>query len=214
MFRLPKGDLHDEEGKCDDDPIHLLGIKKDEFEQLLSVLFHRRVHHGTWITRSRSLTRIISTFHFRPHRTWTIHIDRTHSTRQKPFPETRDQWTSVLKLAILWEFDTIRQVALDHLEREPAADRIYLGQAFDLDFEYWLLPAMHEIVRRHKPISVEEANLMGLDTTLKLASVREHVTFGLPLDSHRWEAIVQRRPIVVQLDFSQILRKTFQNSSG
>ena len=124
-------------------------------------------------------------------------------------PETGDQWTSVLKLAILWEFDLVRQAALDHLEREPAADRIFLGQAFNLDFEYWLLPAMHEIVRRHKPISVEEANLIGLDTTLKLASVREHIP---PHKS--WDLVVQRRPNVEKYDFSQVLRDTFLESSS
>ena len=34
-------DLHKEEGKSDDNPIYLEGIKKDEFEQFLSVLLHR-----------------------------------------------------------------------------------------------------------------------------------------------------------------------------
>lgn len=44
MFLLPVGDSCVAEGRNDEDPIHLIGIQKDEFEQLLSVLFHRQVH--------------------------------------------------------------------------------------------------------------------------------------------------------------------------
>lgn len=43
MFLLPTGDLHNEEeaGKSDDNPIHLVGIKKEEFELFLRVLLRR-----------------------------------------------------------------------------------------------------------------------------------------------------------------------------
>ena len=102
----------------------------------------------------------------------------------------------------------MRRAALARLKRLSAVDRIVLGEKFDLDFESWLLPAMHEIVRRHQSISVAEAQLMGLDTTLKLAFVREHVPSG------SWEPIVKRRPNVEKHDFSQVLRDTFLESSG
>ena len=39
MFLLPTGDFHTEEGTSDDNPIYLEGVKKDEFELLLRVLF-------------------------------------------------------------------------------------------------------------------------------------------------------------------------------
>jgi hypothetical protein len=42
MFLLPTG--NHEDGKSDDNPIHLGGIRKDEFELLLSVLLHRSVY--------------------------------------------------------------------------------------------------------------------------------------------------------------------------
>ncbi|KAG8217093.1 hypothetical protein J3R82DRAFT_5120 [Butyriboletus roseoflavus] len=129
---------------------------------------------------------------------------------QKPLPETNAQWTSVLKLAIIWGFDTIRDAALRRLRKLSAVERVRLGEDFDLDFESWLLPAMHEIVRRHEPLSVEDAQRMGLETTLKLASARECVS------SDRFISHVtgrMRRPNVDDIDFLPLLRKTFRGSS-
>ncbi|KIK79645.1 hypothetical protein PAXRUDRAFT_834006 [Paxillus rubicundulus Ve08.2h10] len=41
MFSLPVGDIEGAEGLDDDKPIQLEGTKKDDFEQLMKVLFHR-----------------------------------------------------------------------------------------------------------------------------------------------------------------------------
>lgn len=42
MFELPQGDLGGRpEGTTDDNPIHLEGVKSDDFKQLLKVLFAR-----------------------------------------------------------------------------------------------------------------------------------------------------------------------------
>ncbi|KAF8548457.1 hypothetical protein OG21DRAFT_1449080 [Imleria badia] len=181
MFLLPTGDLHREEGTSDDNPIYLEGIQKDEFEQLLGVLFHR-----------------------------------THGTSQRSWPETNDQWTTVLRLATLWGFDAVRQAAIDPLkEKMSPVDRVVLGQTYNLDFESWSLPAMNEIVRRQNPISLEEGRHMGLDMALKLASVREQLSFGLQRANQRTcEVVPGRRPSVETLDFKQILRKTFKTSPG
>ncbi|KAH0830150.1 hypothetical protein J3R83DRAFT_1498 [Lanmaoa asiatica] len=180
MFLLPTGDTQDEEGKSDDNPIHLTGIEKDEFVQFLSVL-----------------------------------LRRTHGTCHKSLPNST-QWMPVLRLATLWGFDTIRKAAIDHLKviLSPAS-KIVIGKMYDLGFESWLLPAMHEIVRRHKSISVEEARRLGLDMTVKLASVREQVTFKHSNSLVTGYATVPgSRPSVEELDFTQILRETFKRSSG
>ncbi|KAI6037789.1 hypothetical protein EDC04DRAFT_3091086 [Pisolithus marmoratus] len=44
MFALPQGDGNNIEGLSDETPIRLLGVSKEDFEQLLKVLFNRR--HG------------------------------------------------------------------------------------------------------------------------------------------------------------------------
>lgn len=118
---------------------------------------------------------------------------------------------TVLKFATLWGFDAIRQVAIDRLkDRVSPVGKIVLGYAYDLDFESWSLPAMNEIVRRQQPISLEAGQRMGLDVTLKLASVREQISWSRSSGSYR----PGRRPNVEALDFTQILRETFKTSSG
>lgn len=137
---------------------------------------------------------------------------RTHGVYQNSLPETSDQWTFVLKLASLWGFDTIRQIAIDHLKKSVSAvDRIVLAEMYDLDFESWSLHAMHVIVRRHRPISVAEGQRIGIEMALKLASVRERAQSELL--QAQWKA-PGRRPNVETLDFTQILRETFKRSSG
>ena len=74
---------------------------------------------------------------------------------------------------------------------------------------------MNEIVQRPNPINLEEGQRMGLDMALKLASVREKLSFGLVRAGQRtYDVVPGRRLDVETLDFKQILRKTFKTSSG
>ena len=74
---------------------------------------------------------------------------------------------------------------------------------------------MNEIVQRPDPINLEEGQRMGLDMALKLASVREKLSFELVRAGQRtYDVVPGLRPDVETLDFKQILRKTFKTSSG
>ncbi|KAG9318075.1 hypothetical protein JVU11DRAFT_140 [Chiua virens] len=170
QFLLPTGEGDEEGGKRDDNPVHLMGIKKNEFEQLLNVLLHR-----------------------------------TYGKCQKvPSDIGIVQWTSILKLANIWRFDDIREVALDNLKcRMSLAEQVALGAAYNLNFESWSLPAIHELVRRQEPITFEEGQRMGLDITLKLAYVRERVI------CQTTDGFGRRRTHSEKRDFTRILRQTF-----
>lgn len=126
-------------------------------------------------------------------------------------PETIDQWTIILKLAILWGFNTIYERAIDHLKDEVSpVGRVILGQTYNLDFESWILPVMNEIMRRKEPISLEEGRLLGLDMALRLASVREQIS--VPRLFSSYDIVPGSRPNVGTLDFKPILRETFKMS--
>ncbi|KAI6143975.1 hypothetical protein BKA82DRAFT_748425 [Pisolithus tinctorius] len=139
-FSLPQGDGVGIEGWSDEIPIQLHAISKDDFEQLLKALFHRK--HGS-----------------RPN-----------------LPQSIEQWTSVLKLSTAWNFEKLRQASIHALLKSNigAVDRVVLSQQYDI--KGWLLPALNELAKRPEPITLEEANRMGIDIALRLASVRERVT--------------------------------------
>ena len=126
-------------------------------------------------------------------------------------PETIDQWTIILKLAILWGFNAVYERAIDHLKDEVSpVGRVVLGQTYNLHFESWILPAMNEIMRRKEPISLEEGRLLGLDMALRLASVREQIS--VPRLFSSYDIVPGSRPNVGTLDFKPILRETFKMS--
>ncbi|KAI5993882.1 hypothetical protein EDD15DRAFT_2166702 [Pisolithus albus] len=99
---------------------------------------------------------------------------------QPDLPHGIEQWTSVLKLSTTWNFERLRQAAIDALIESGigAVDRVVLSQRYYI--KNWLLPALNDLARRPEPITLEEANQMGIDIALKLASVRERVTVTMP----------------------------------
>ncbi|KAF9228863.1 hypothetical protein BS17DRAFT_213769 [Gyrodon lividus] len=183
MFLLPVGDLHEVEGLDDSKPIRLDGTKKDDFEQLMSVLLHR-----------------------------------TYGQSQELAVDV-EQWTSVLKLSTLWGFAMPRQTAIDNLSRLaiPPVEKIVLARTYGV--EAWLLPAMNALVQRSKPIDMEEASRLGIETALKLASVREQIAVdSAPCRCDRRQhtdrpLLPGPRPDVQTLNFTPILRTTFNIKS-
>ncbi|KAI6143894.1 hypothetical protein BKA82DRAFT_948055 [Pisolithus tinctorius] len=197
MFSLPQGDGIVMEGSSDEIPIQLHGTSKDDFEQLLKALLHRKY------------------------------------SSQPNLPQNIEQWTSVLKLSTAWSFEKLRQASIDALIESGigAVDRVVLSQQYDI--KSWLLPALNELAKRPEPITLEEANQMGIDIALKLASVRERVTvetncsssrsvfgqpqyFGgsayvtqVPNDSNSVAVGSCRDPRMQNCDFSDQIRSTF-----
>ncbi|KAI5993147.1 hypothetical protein F5J12DRAFT_858835 [Pisolithus orientalis] len=181
MFALPQGDGNSIEGLSDEMPIRLFGVSKEEFEELLKVLFNRR--HG----------------------------------RPPCLPDTIEQWTSVLKLSTAWGFQEIRAAAIDALMvlDVSAIDKLVLGRKYDIESREWLLPALNELAQRAEPIGFEEANQMGFETALKLASVRERLTLSRVTQHNYYRnqdllvVGVSRDHAAQSLDFSDQIISTF-----
>ncbi|KAF6761051.1 hypothetical protein DFP72DRAFT_30864 [Ephemerocybe angulata] len=88
---------------------------------------------------------------------------------------TQQQWIWVLRLSILWNFNDIRQRAIEMMNlTEPKLspfDRITLGK--ELNIAAWLKSGYSELVTRGSSISFEEAQALGLQTAISLISIRE-----------------------------------------
>lgn len=88
-----------------------------------------------------------------------------------------EEWILVLKLTTMWQFHSLRCVALDklklylpHLSEDPVR---WLCLARQYDVDEWLLPSLRALARRPKAIQLEEVDLLGLKTVVKMAEVRE-----------------------------------------
>ncbi|KAG9221266.1 hypothetical protein CCMSSC00406_0008899 [Pleurotus cornucopiae] len=91
----------------------------------------------------------------------------------RPVSLTLDEWLSILKLSSLWEMDRIRNDAITNLPALLTNPAQKLGVAIDYNIEFWLVPAMQELVQREAPLSVADLEHIGIECALRLAAIRE-----------------------------------------
>jgi len=84
------------------------------------------------------------------------------------------EWTSILKLAHLWEFTGVKTLALRELERLeiPPLKKIIMYHSYAVDRDL-LQEAYIALTVRPEPITIEEGRELGLETALQLARARE-----------------------------------------
>ena len=74
----------------------------------------------------------------------------------------------------MWQFQDIRTRAIKALESlsTDLVDKIVIARKFDVST--WLVPSLHALVQREKPLDLSEGNRLGLEWALKVAEVREY----------------------------------------
>jgi len=88
------------------------------------------------------------------------------------FTATVDEWTSILVLAVQWNFQSIRTLAINRLSAVTTpVDKIVLGRGHDI-FE-WLENAYATVCWRDEPLTIEEGKRLGVEDVIKIAAVRQ-----------------------------------------
>jgi hypothetical protein len=100
---------------------------------------------------------------------------------------TVTDWISILDLATRWDFATIRQHAVSRLDAFSADKlspvmRLFLTAKFDLSGCSWLNHPLEHLVTRAEPLNMEDARLLGLETTILIARAREEVRATIEID--------------------------------
>ncbi|KZT03910.1 uncharacterized protein LAESUDRAFT_683082 [Laetiporus sulphureus 93-53] len=87
-----------------------------------------------------------------------------------------DAWVSILDLAIRWEFADIRALAIRELQslEMSAVDKIILSRRFDIR-DQWAIAAYVALCERPTPLTLEEANRLGIDSAVRIAQLREQL---------------------------------------
>lgn len=99
-----------------------------------------------------------------------MHYSRKYSL----YDANLDEWTSILKLSYLWDFNEVKTLALRELERLeiPPLQKIIMYHSYAVDRDL-LQDAYTALVVRADPITIEEGYELGLETALQLARARE-----------------------------------------
>jgi len=87
---------------------------------------------------------------------------------------TTAHWISVLKLSHMWSFDDLHEHAISKLSNIPKEHPAQaLALASQIGVSQWFLPALDTLVKRPEPIGMTEAELLGMEMALKIASIRD-----------------------------------------
>jgi hypothetical protein len=86
---------------------------------------------------------------------------------------TLEEWTSVLHLSTMWQFQKIRAIAINAMGSVSMdlVDKIVIARKFDVST--WLVPALNQLVQREKSIDFLEGNRLGMGWVLKVAELRD-----------------------------------------
>lgn len=96
---------------------------------------------------------------------------------------TVDEWTSVLIISTMWEFDSLRKLCVEKLHQVTlATDRVVLGKRFDLT--HWLTPAYYHLCTRAEPLNLEEGEKLGIADVVKIGQIRHQIRYVTNLNRH------------------------------
>lgn len=86
-----------------------------------------------------------------------------------------------MNLATRWEFNDIRALAIRELQKLEVSpvDAIVLSRKYDIAGR-WTLAAYAALCQRADALTLQEAGRLGLETTVRIAQLREKIQRGAP----------------------------------
>lgn len=156
MFELPTGN-RPIEGSCAEHPLILEGIKTEDMNDFLSVLYPLCV--AVFLDLCALVLKIQ-----RP--------PLSNAAGQK----TDQQWMSVLRLASLWDFAEIKTKAITNLSAAGPCAKMQVYNLFPDALtslkDEWIISSVRELVKRGEELTVYEAELIGVEKALKICVLR------------------------------------------
>ncbi|EIW64163.1 uncharacterized protein TRAVEDRAFT_158128 [Trametes versicolor FP-101664 SS1] len=87
---------------------------------------------------------------------------------------TLEQWTSVLRLTHIYEFEAHHALAVKRLAvLAPPIDRLLLSRQYDVP--EWLEDAYYELCIREPSLTLEEGARLGLPEVVRIADLRQAI---------------------------------------
>lgn len=86
---------------------------------------------------------------------------------------SQEQWTAVLDLAHMWQFETVRNMAITKLQLFGIDEVQKVEMAHKYEIKEWYAPSYLALAKRAQPLTVVEAARVRYDVAIKIAQVRE-----------------------------------------
>jgi hypothetical protein len=92
---------------------------------------------------------------------------------------TVSEWTSILDLAVKWDFESIKTLAIKELAPIASSiDKIILGRKYHVT--EWLSEAYRDICLRQKPLTNEEGMRLGMEDVIKISAIMIRDGYSYP----------------------------------
>ncbi|KZT72451.1 hypothetical protein DAEQUDRAFT_664360, partial [Daedalea quercina L-15889] len=105
---------------------------------------------------------------------------------------TFQDWSNALDLALRWEFDPLREFIALRIE-ETCNVIEHIVTARRLDKQDWCFSACAKLCHRSEPLTLEEAQILGIVETVRICAVRE-MCRGKPVRDLLWDERPWSRP--------------------
>jgi len=132
---------------------------------------------------------------------------------------TVPEWTSVLKLATMWEFTEIRGLAIQKMSQLAIENFDKIIIAKDYHVTDWLIRGLNVLAQREEPMGAEDVRRLGWDYIFKLAEVRESFSSGCQHCNSTLRHTFASPPIPgagtrVVHDFTKVIKRVFLEELG
>ncbi|KAL5483252.1 hypothetical protein ACEPAI_8482 [Sanghuangporus weigelae] len=131
------------------------------------------------------------------------------------YEATVNKWASILRLAHLWKFPKVKDLAVREMDKLDIApvDKAVMAREFQVDpSRRWLETAYAALGAREQPLTKEEGLRLGLDVVLHLAEVRERIRERRRLaaeEQERLRASIPPPPCSVLHEFQRVERDEY-----
>jgi hypothetical protein len=100
---------------------------------------------------------------------------RTYSLYDAP----TEDWAAILGLAHHWQFAEVKALVVREMEKQtiPALSKITIYHRYDVNRDL-LLQAYMDLCLREEPLTITEAEDLGLETWLMISTARETIRRG------------------------------------
>lgn len=86
---------------------------------------------------------------------------------------SEEMWISTLKLSTMWEFTTLRDLAIRNLNQLDMIDMILLGSKYRVS--QWFVTGCTKLIMRSCGPTEEEGNLLGMGFVVQIYGLRERM---------------------------------------
>jgi hypothetical protein len=203
------------DGTSDEQPLRLEGVDKEDFHQLLRVMFPDRPLNLEVLSTKEwaSVLKLTAMWQMDGLTEVVLRKISSHTSHR------REIWSELLEASAQYHLPKVRAAAIRELSKTftgyaQDAEQVFLAKKYQV--KWWLQAGLSKLVRRPEMLSDDDAEILGWKTFGKINRAREQYHRDLYADEYPYRnfwsdslnrAIEAKRPVDLETEFGEELNK-------